>query len=209
MYVSIFALRIQQHRHLFLNNLWACQYQCNIVLLHTLFLYSHTKTHKWLLYWCPELISLYIPAYCFYYSCFVYINCRYIFWEVFCFMIVRLQRLTGFFECRFSQLYHFLTLPVVIPNTKLFINLKKWVLIEKVFFMAFICVFRRLWYRGWLGQHRPCCNTNTRPSFLNIHASERLKNSAVCFKTSTWLSVPCLRFYENLVCKKHRIFIAV
>ena len=26
-------------------------------------------------------------------------------------------------------------------------------------------------YRGWLGQHRPCCNTNTQPSFLNTRPS--------------------------------------
>ena len=35
------------------------------------------------------------------------------------------------------------------------------------------------------------------------------KGSAVCFKTSTRPSVSLKRVYENLVCKKHHIFIGV
>ena len=90
-------------------------------------------------------------------------------------------------------------------------------------------------YRGWLGQHGPCGNTSARPSFLNTGSSfsksrpsfwfslkasktsveclksstERLKGSALCFETRTQPSVSLKSFYENLVCKKHRILIGV
>ena len=90
-------------------------------------------------------------------------------------------------------------------------------------------------YRGWLGQHGPCGNTSARPSFLNTGSSfsksrpsfwfslkasktsveclksstERLKGSALCSETRTQPSVSLKSFYENLVCKKHRILIGV
>ena len=107
---------------------------------------------------------------------------------------------------------------------------------------------RSPWYPGWLGQHRPCCNTNKQLSFLTLglafktlarafqtlsrtfdfllrlqklgqvfgSSAECLKSTtkhfkllALSFNTSTRSSVLLKRVYENLVCKKHRIFIAV
>ena len=41
------------------------------------------------------------------------------------------------------------------------------------------------------------------------NSAERLKGLAVCFKTSIRPSVSLKRVYENLVCKKNRIFIGV
>ena len=46
------------------NGIRSCQYLCNTVslYLHTLLLYSHTKTYTWLFYRCLELISINIPT---------------------------------------------------------------------------------------------------------------------------------------------------
>ena len=72
------------------------------------------------------------------------------------------------------------------------------------------------YYRGWLGQHRPCCNTKTRPSFLNTWPSflnsrpsfsfslkaSKARSSVwksrprVCVKTRPMLSQPAMVAYS-------------
>ena len=40
--------------------------------------------------------------------------------------------------------------------------------------------------RGWLGQHGPCCNTNTRPSFLNTRPNFWFSLKAAEAQPSVW-----------------------
>ena len=66
----------------------------------------------------------------------------------------------------------------------------------------------------------PCCNTNTRPSFFNTRSSFWFSLKASKARPSVWKAWPSVlkqallriflkRVHENLVCKKHYIFIAV
>ena len=51
---------------------------------------------------------------------------------------------------------------------KIFHNLSKF---YHVYFNSSLLKIRSLTCCGWLGQHGPCCNTNTRPSLLNTRLS--------------------------------------
>ena len=77
----------------------------------------------------------------------------------------------------------------------------------------------RFWYRSWLGQHEPCCYTNTRPSFLNIWLSfsstwpsfwflkltiYRDCNVTICLKCVKYVRFLLEIFYELASIKKIR-----
>ena len=68
-------------------------------------------------------------------------------------------------------------------------------------------------YRGWLGQHGPCYNTNTWPSFSNIRPSfsdSFLNGSAACYETNArpgLLINGHIKRFDNLVCKKQPSYI--